>query len=74
MPLEPGDLLLLVGQSQQIRDLHRGADFIVFEPNLSDLPVDTRQAFSAILLCRGAPLGHPLAACPSTLRCWPRRS
>ena len=63
MPLEPGDSLLLVGRSQQIRDLHRGADFIVFEPNLSDLPVDAKQAFSAILIVAAA-IGASIGGVP----------
>jgi di/tricarboxylate transporter len=54
MPIQPGDSLLLVGRNTQIPDLHRGADFIVFEPNLSDLPVDAKQAISAVLIVAAA--------------------
>jgi di/tricarboxylate transporter len=63
MPIEPGDSLLLVGRSQQIPDLHRGADFIVFEPNLSDLPVDAKEALLAILIV-AAGIGASIAGMP----------
>ncbi len=53
LPLEPGDSLLLVGPRQHLADLHKSAEFIVFEPNLSDLPVDSRQAILALLIMGG---------------------
>jgi di/tricarboxylate transporter len=56
MPLQAGDLLLLLGPSQRLPDLHRGADFIVFEPNLSDLPIDWRRAMPAIAIVGAAVL------------------
>jgi di/tricarboxylate transporter len=46
--IKPGDSLLIVGPQNRLQDLHRSADFIVFEPNLSDLPVDARQALFSI--------------------------
>ncbi len=63
MPLEAGDSLLLVGPRQHLRDLHRGAEFIVFEPNLSDLPVNPWQAASAVLIL-GAAIGASIAGVP----------
>lgn len=63
MPLEPGDSLLLVGPRQHIRDLHRGAEFIVFEPSLSDQPVDAKQAISAVLIV-GAAIAASIAGVP----------
>ena len=50
LPLEPGDSLLLIGLRKRVRDLQRGAEFIVFEPSLSDQPVDTWQAVSSALI------------------------
>lgn len=63
MPLEPGDSLLLVGQRQRLRDLQRGAEFIVFEPSLSDQPVSAKQAFSALLIV-GAAIAASIAGVP----------
>lgn len=63
MPLEPGDSLLLVGPRQHIRDLHRGAEFIVFEPSLGDQPVDAKQAISAVLIV-GAAIAASIAGVP----------
>lgn len=50
MPLQPGDSLLLVGPRRHVRDLHSSAEFIVFEPNLSDLPVEPWQAIPAVVI------------------------
>ncbi len=63
MPLEAGDSLLLVGPRQHLADLHRSAEFIVFEPNLSDLPVDRRQAVLAALIMAGG-VGASVAGVP----------
>ncbi|MFN2119637.1 MAG: SLC13 family permease [Anaerolineales bacterium] len=63
IPLEPGDSLLLLGPRGQLRALHRSADFIVFEPNLSDLPVNPRQALLAILIVAAA-IGASIAGVP----------
>jgi len=63
IPLEPGDSLLLMGPRGQIRALHRSADFIVFEPNLSDLPVNPRQALLAITIVAAA-IGASIAGVP----------
>ena len=63
MPLESGDSLLLVGPRQHLRDLQRGAEFIVFEPNLSDLPVEPWPAISALLLV-GAAIAASIAGVP----------
>lgn len=63
MPLQPGDSLLLLGPRQHLRDLHRGADFIVFEPNLIDLPVNTWEAASALFIVGGA-IGASIAGVP----------
>ncbi len=54
LPIKPGDSLLIVGPPHRIPDLHHGADFIVFEPNLSDLPVDGKMAIFAVALVAGA--------------------
>jgi di/tricarboxylate transporter len=50
MPIEPGDSLLIVGPQNRLTELHHSTDFIVFETNLSDQPVDTKQAISSILI------------------------
>lgn len=54
MPLEPGDSLLLLGPRERLRELQRGGDFIVFEPNLGDAPVDVREAASALAIVAAA--------------------
>lgn len=48
--IKPGDSLLVVGPQSRIHELRRSADFIVFETNLSDQPVNPRRAFPAMLL------------------------
>jgi len=48
--IKPGDSLLIVGPKNRLPDLHHSADFIVFEPNLSDQPVDSKQAVFSILI------------------------
>jgi di/tricarboxylate transporter len=53
----------LLGPRGQLRALHRSADFIVFEPNLSDLPVNPRQALLAILIVAAA-IGASIAGVP----------
>jgi di/tricarboxylate transporter len=63
MPLQPGDSLLLVGPRRNLRELHRGAEFIVFEPNLRDLPVEPWLAVSALLLV-GAAIAASIAGVP----------
>jgi di/tricarboxylate transporter len=63
IPLEPGDSLLLVGPRERMRDLRRGADFIVFEPSLSDLPVQPDQALPAVLIF-GAAIVASIAGVP----------
>lgn len=50
IPIEPGDSLLIVGPQNRLTDLHNSADFIVFETNVSDQPVDAKQAISSILV------------------------
>jgi di/tricarboxylate transporter len=50
IPIEPGDSLLIVGPQNRLGDLNRSADFIVFETNLSDQPVDAKHAISSILI------------------------
>ena len=42
--LEPGDSLLIVGTSEDLKRLHNSTDFIVLEPDVGDQPVDKRQA------------------------------
>jgi di/tricarboxylate transporter len=46
--IRPGDSLLIVGPQNRLPDLHQSAEFIVFETNLSDQPVDVKQALFSI--------------------------
>ncbi len=42
--LKMGDAILMVGERSRLRGLHSHPDFIVLEPDISDQPVDQRQA------------------------------
>ncbi|HVN16855.1 MAG TPA: SLC13 family permease [Anaerolineales bacterium] len=66
IPIKAGDSLLIVGPQDRIRDLHRSADFIVFEPNLSDLPVDGKMAISAVAIVAAA-IAATIAGAPVEL-------
>ncbi|MEP7285103.1 MAG: SLC13 family permease [Chloroflexota bacterium] len=46
--LSPGDSLLVVGSRQRLRMLQSNADFVVLESDLSDQPVNQRQALLAV--------------------------
>ncbi len=47
IPLAPGDALLLAGDRQRMRSLNNNPDFIILQPNLSDQPLDRKQALLA---------------------------
>ncbi len=49
-----GDSLLLVGTTAQIRSLKVNPDFIVFEPNPADQPVDIRNAILSVSIMLAA--------------------
>ena len=50
IPLSMGDSLLVLGQPVQILNLKKSPDFLVFEPNKSDQPVNLRQALLTIVI------------------------
>ena len=54
IPISYGDSLLVIGAYNLIQSLKRNPDFIVIEPNLSDQPVEKRQAIISILITLGA--------------------
>lgn len=59
-----GDSLLVIGPPNRIINLQRSPDFIVLQPNLSDQPVDRRQASIAMITVVGvivaSILGYPI--------------
>ncbi|MBZ0302446.1 MAG: anion permease [Anaerolineae bacterium] len=63
MKLKPGDSLLMVGARTGLKRLHNSPDFIVLEPDLSDQPIQKRDAAlsTAIIL---AAIGASLAGVP----------
>jgi di/tricarboxylate transporter len=48
IPISYGDSLLVIGSYNLIQSLKKNLDFIVIEPNLSDQPLDKRQAIISI--------------------------
>ncbi len=48
IPIEPGDSLLIVGRRRDIPALHRTSDFIIFEEDPSDMPLNKRRTASAL--------------------------
>jgi len=50
IPLNMGDSFLVIGNRKQISSLRKSSDFIIFEPDQVDEPIDKRQAFFTILL------------------------
>ncbi len=63
MPIQPGDSLLMVGPQDGITDLHRSADFIVFEENRSGQPINVKKTALAILIV-GAAVAASIAGVP----------
>ncbi|HVO43791.1 MAG TPA: SLC13 family permease, partial [Aggregatilineales bacterium] len=58
--LQPGDSLLLVGSPDRIQRLQHDRDFIVFEADGSDRPVNWRRAWLAIAVTLGAVIASVL--------------
>jgi di/tricarboxylate transporter len=54
IPLQMGDSLLAVGKPEQFKALQRSPDWIVFEPDPAEQPVNKRQALLTALLIAGA--------------------
>jgi di/tricarboxylate transporter len=54
IPLNMGDSLLAVGKPEQFNALRRSPDWIVFEPDPAEQPVNRRQAYLTLLLIAGA--------------------
>ena len=52
--LTMGDTLLVIGPHQRLGGLQKSSDFIVLKPNLSDQPVDRRQAFLTVAVILAA--------------------
>jgi di/tricarboxylate transporter len=50
IPLRMGDSLLAIGKTDQRSALRKSSDFIIFDPDPADTPVNRRQAFLTILL------------------------
>jgi di/tricarboxylate transporter len=50
IPLNMGDSLLAIGKREQVSSLRRSPDFILFEPDPRDEPVDRRQALLTVIL------------------------
>jgi di/tricarboxylate transporter len=48
IPIEAGDSLLIVGRRRDIPALHRTADFIIFEEDPSDMPLNKRRTIWAL--------------------------
>lgn len=53
IPIQYGDSLLVIGSNNLIQSLKKNLDFIVIEPNLSDQPLEKRQAAISILITLG---------------------
>ncbi len=52
--LTMGDTLLVVGPHAHLADLQKSADFIILKPNLSDQPVERRQAAVSVAVILAA--------------------
>lgn len=50
IPLAMGDSLLAIGKPEQVTGLRNSPDFIIFEPDPRDEPVNRRQAYFTIFL------------------------
>lgn len=50
VPIQPGDSLLIAGRRRDIPHLRRTSDFIIFEENPSDQPVNRRRTAVAIAI------------------------
>ncbi len=54
MPIEAGDSILIVGRRRDIPALRHASDFIIFEEDPSDLPVNKRRTATAVLIVLAA--------------------
>jgi di/tricarboxylate transporter len=61
--LKLGDSLLVIGPIEQLKVLKKSPEFILFEPNLSDQPVNTPQAIISIGITLAA-IGASIAGVP----------
>ncbi len=50
MPIQAGDSILIVGRRRDIPALRHVSDFIIFEEDPSDLPVNRRRTVTAVLI------------------------
>lgn len=60
--LEPGDSLLMIGASEDLKRLHNSPDFIVLEPDTSDQPIDRLQAGLTVGVIAGVVVSSFLGA------------
>ncbi len=54
IPIEAGDSILIVGRRRDIPALRHTSDFIIFEEDPSDLPVNRRRTITAVLIVAAA--------------------